>query len=454
MRYARIFATAALVALAVAPAVSAQVPISARAIAASPAALTFDTAGTAFVAWDGYRGSVPDNEVRYAALASAAGGGWTAGPALPESVWSTRLASYAPGTAAVVTWRQVPLSPKRSRSLVVLSLWRAPGPSFMRSYKLYVGQPTRTTYEGMSPTILGPPQVGASARGDVVIAWERSAPRGKAGVYVAERGLGKRPTAARRLGPAGGEPHLAIAADGSGVLAWRRGTRILSRVRSADGRWGPTQVAMLAAHRYATTEWLGVAAANGRFAVATVDTYRSAAGVQLRVEASTRTTAGNWRTVQLGMYTFHAEAQTAYVVSHLRAVPVITADGRVRVLWPAQVDGTVRAALSELLPGADAVTAGRPQLLSDPARNVAIEDAAAHSDGSVAALWYDWADNTGSPSLAVVDSAGTVQTHAHIAHESAFVGAIVGYNPASGQPLAVWGEASIPNQTHVVSWTP
>ena len=404
-------ATVVVVAALVAPALAAEAPtpVSGRAIEVRPSMLTFDSSGRAIVSWSGLRGTDPDTTTTFNALASRPpGGAWRAGPPLPKTVLTNDVVTYGTGSAAVVTWRQEPMAHARSRSAVVLTLWKTGASAFGRSYRLDVGPPRRVTAEGPQPTVLLP-KVASSKNGDVVVAWQRSDPESRAGVWVAERRPGGQLVKPRLLGVRGGESFLAIAPDGSGVLAWRRGHRLLARVRSVDRHWGPVRaVATAKGTQWAAFESVSVAAGGARFAVAAVQTDRSMAGVGIRVIAATAGADGPWRSAVLGHYTFVPTGQTAYVTDNLRAVAVLASGGRLRVVWPVLVTGHVRAAVSELAPAQHGTIAPAPkQLLSEPTQDVAIEDAARGPQGQLAAVWFDRNQN-----LAEVDATGAVHDDA------------------------------------------
>ena len=132
--------------------------------------------------------------------------------------------------------------------------------------------------------------------------------------------------------PSLGSPQAVVADNGRIVVAWHRGfPRSLSgvwvAVRGADGRLGSPRP---------------LGPSDG------VLTRRSAEGVRTRVSAHVRTRSSGWRATTLGAYAFNPAARTSHVTSRLRALPLITSDGRIRVVWPSRAGGHVRAAVTSL----------------------------------------------------------------------------------------------------------
>ena len=445
---------AAALLLAVAPAVAAGAPepVSAPAIDASPSSLSFDAAGRAALTWRGLSGSAADAATAFAAGASGVpGSGWTAARALPAGDVSAHAAAYRTGRAALVTWRQQPVRGHRSRSVIALTLWNTATGRFDRTYRLDSGPARRVTYEGPQPTLLSPAVV-ASASGDVIVAWTRSYPAASAGLWIAERTAAGRLVGKRLLVPRAGQPFLAMGDDGSVLLAWRAGRRVLARVRTPTGRWGTRQVVLTASNRpWTALESLALAARGGTFAIGAVVSVRSAAGVDVGIEAALRSRGGGWRATEVGTFRFSPTGRSVYVTDALRAIPVITTDGRVRVAYPALDAGNVRLALSELVGAPDGIAAQPPQMLSPPDRDVTVEDAAAGPQGRLAAAWFDVSDLEGTQNLAEVDGAGTVTIADKLATERALTGALTAYNPVTGRPALVFSQGGGPAGYRIVA---
>lgn len=429
---------AAGVLLSLAPAALAAAPtqISERTIDSHPSTLAFDAAGNAVASWRGVNGRAPDAVLPFVRWARRSPDGlWHAGPALPSTVLAHDIAVSPAGRVALVTLRETPLRNKRSRSTMVLNVSDAASLTPSRPIRLDTGPVTRVSSEGPSPT-LGLPEVAMAADGEIVVTWQRGYPRANAGVWVAVRRPNGRIVKARRLAENGGTPALTIAADGSGFVAWARGHRLLSRRRSANRWWGPVETIYThPAEQWAMLESLGVATAGRTLVATTLITVRSAKGVKIRVSSHTRIPSGRWRTGVLGVYTFNTTAQTSYVTSQPRALPIVTSDGTARVLWPAMTGGHVGAAITQLYPERDGVRTGPATVLSDPAVDVLIEGASAGLDGRFGVTWFDTAGRTGSPVLAEGDASGSYVVHPRPVTEPALFGTQVAYDPLTGRPL-------------------
>jgi hypothetical protein len=453
---AALFASCASLLLAP-PAIAAPAttPVSGRSIDAYPVALAFDGSGRAIASWRGLSGATVDAaRTLHSITATRDDGSWRAPPVtLPATVVAHDLAVTGPRTAALVTWRQKPVRGDRSRSQIVVTLVDTGSWTFRRVRTLASGPARPITYEGPQATLLSP-RVAATPDGGLVIAWLRSYPRRRAGVWVATMRPDGRFGTPRRLGPNGGDPVLTVGKDGSGLLAWRRGHRVQTRFRCPTGRWGRIETAaMMSRRQWAQIESLNVAADGGRFAVGVLQTVRTMAGVWTRSSVHVRVPGAGWRSGVLGEFTFVPTMATVYVTDHLRVLPLVTSDNRLIAVWPALVDGHVRAMAATLVPEARAVGFGLPFALSPATTDVALEDAAAGPDGDFAVTWFDLSDGRGTPGLAEVDASGAVRSLSGLASERALFGAQVAYHPVSGRPMVVWSEGDSAPGYHLVSWT-
>ena len=429
------------------------VPVSGRAIQVVPASLAYDAAGRAVVSWSGMDGRLPDATKPFTAIAAApAGGAWVRGPQLPRTVVDHAMAVGRGPVAAIVMVRQDPVGRKRSRTSLVLRLWDTRSKRLGRSVLLARGPVRRIGEEGPSPTLLSP-RAGTTADGDVVITWLDTASLRRRGVWVATLRPDGR-LAAPRLLARGlvGYPALRIAPDGSGLLVYARQRAIAARRRAPDGRWGPVERVGTAPSWVNQLESWRIAGSGERFIIAAVMSRRGD-GVRTLVLTETRAPGGRWHGAALGEYVFPTTAATSYVSAHPQAVPLMAADGRVRVLWPDMAGGRVRAALTELVPGTDGVVVEPPALLSGPATDVAIEDAAARPDGAVAAVWFDTSANGGTPALAQVDASGAVTVTPALSSARALLGSRVAFDPLTGRPTVIWAQGDAAAQYRLLSWT-
>ena len=171
-------------------------------------------------------------------------------------------------------------------------------------------------------------------------------------------------------------------------------------------------------------------------------TRRSSAGVATRVSAHVRIPGVGWRDGVLGEYSFQATGQNAFVTDRLRAFPLITTDGRIRVVWPAMLGGHVRAAVTRLYPERGGVGTGPPVPASDPAFDVALEDAATGPGGRFAFVWFDLSDGRGTPGLAEGGATGGLRVTSRLAGERALRGAQVAYDTRAGRPAVAWTEGT------------
>jgi hypothetical protein len=368
--------------------------VSGPSIEANPVTMAFDAAGNELVSWRGLRGADPDATVAFRALDSRSPArAWEPPRTLPRSVLIHDAAMAGAGRFALVTEREPRAGHARTRSLVTFSLGTLLPLRLGRTVVLARGPVRHVSYDGPQPTLFTP-VVAATPGGTVVAAWQR------AGSGVWAKTIGQR---ARRLGPFGGSPSLHLAADGSGLLTWRRGSRILARVRSASGAWGPIeQVAAIG--RYAESPRASVAGADGDFAVGVTEVIRSAGGVHWRSSLVTRD--GGWHATLLEDRTFVPDGTTSFITDNLRTLVTMTSDGQFRVARPGML-------------GAD----------------VAIDDIASGPAGRWAVTWFD----ANGPNLVEFGDGAPQQTNG-LATGRAVVGSRVGFDPVDGRPQVVWSQ--------------
>ena len=318
-----------------------------------------------------------------------------------------------------------------------------------RVHRLALGMPRRIDPE-VTPATLVSPRVAATPNGGLVVAWVRSEPRERAGVWVAAMRPNGRFGAPRRVGPFGGNPMLSIAGDGRGVLAWQRGHRIQTRVRRANGTWGAIE---LATTTVAAVTWgvdsIDVAAADGwQFAAGVLQTARSMAGVRVYSTVHVRSENGVWRAAVVGDFRFDPDFDTAYVTDLPRGLTFATGDGRLHAAWPALVGAHVGAVAATLATKDDVVDVTMPVVLSPPTTDVALEDATGGPDGLFAAVWYA-GDSLG---LSEVDAEGAAHLTTELATERALRGAKVAIDPRSGRALVVWSQGTSALGYRPVAW--
>jgi hypothetical protein len=305
---------------------------------------------------------------------------------------------FGAGRIALATEREQAAGKARTRSLITLQLGTAVPLGVGAARILDRGPVRHVGYDGPRPTRFSP-LVGASDTGTVVVAWERSFPRSRSGIWIATNGVH-----VRRIGPYGGSPSLVIAPDGSGLLAWRRGSLILSRLRTKAGHWGPIErVARIG--RYTELAPMSVSGADGRFAVALTAITRSGGGVHWRSSLHVRD--GGWTATQLEDRTFVPTGATSYVTDNLRTLVTMSSDGQFHAAWPG---------------------------LFGP--NVALDDVGAGPAGRWAATWFD-----GSPNLTEF-GAGDPQITSGFATERSLAGSRVAYDPLTGKPVVIWSQGT------------
>jgi hypothetical protein len=374
---------------------AAPVAVSPRTVEASPVSLAFDAAGDGLASWRGLSGTADNSRPFHALAARTPAGAWEAPHIMARSVLTHDIALYGAGFVALVTEREQPAGHAHTRSLVTLSLGTALPLDLGPTRVLDRGPRRHVSYDGPQPTLFSP-LVAATPAGAVVIAWQRSFPRSRSGVWVAAAGSG-----AGRLGPYGGSPSLHLAADGSGLLTWRRGSLILARLRTKAGHWGPIErVARIG--RYSELAPASLAGADGRFGVALTEVTRSGGGVHWRSSLHVR--EGGWTATQLENRTFVPTGSTSFVTDNLRTLVTMTTDGQFRTAWPG-LFGT----------------------------NVALDDITAGPAGRWAATWFD-----GSPNLTESVNGETPD----LATENSAVGSRLAYDPLTGKPVVIWSQGT------------
>lgn len=229
---------------------------------------------------------------------------------------------------ALATWRQHALSRSRSRSSIVLTLGDTGTLAFGHPHRLDFGPARRLTPEGPQITLAAPKL--AATGGDVLVAWQRTYPRSRDGVWIGGRLRNGRSMRPRRLGPHGGEPFLSLAPDGSGLLAWRRGRRILARLRTPHGRWGPVETAMTG-EPWGLVEGVSLVGDAQRFTIGVVQTHRTSLDVRVRASVHVRVPGAGWRAAVLGDAGYSPPMQTAFMPNELKILPLITSEGRIQV---------------------------------------------------------------------------------------------------------------------------
>ena len=432
-------ASAVALAAPAAPA-AAQTPVSGRTIDAYPASLAFDLAGFGVASWRGLRGSTPDDARPFVAVAKRTpGAAWHRAPALPSTITSHSIALERSGRIALATTRETPLSRNRSRTSVIVNMATTRVLRFARGVRMDSGPARRVTFEGPQST-LALPKVAFVPGFSAYVAWQRTYPRSQAGVWLGGLRRFNRKIPARLMGRFGGEPYLAFAADDSGVLAWRRGRRVIARLRTPAGRWTAAQTAATVPAG-GQIEHVELAVGPGRRSlIAVVATRRTEAGIRVRASVHAWIAGAGWRAGVLGDYTFQATPTTSHVSAGLRALPLFTSDGRMLVAWPRLAGGRIRVSATELIPEAGGIGSRTPLDLSDPAFDASAEDVAAGPDGRFAVAWFDLGDGRGSPSVSEIDANGAVVTTPRLATERALVGTQVAYNPTSGRPTVIWSQ--------------
>ena len=426
--------------LSAAPAYAqAPTPVSARTIDTYPASLQFDAAGNAVASWRGLAGTDPDRATPFVALAVRSPGvAWQTAPRLPATVAGHAVAVSPGGRIALATTRETAVPPLRSRSSVVLNLATTRSLRFSGPIRLDSGPARRLTSEGPAPT-LALPKVAISPAGTVLVTWVRSYPRSRSGVWV--RGVRSDGTPLRplRLGPYGGEPFLAVTEDGTGVLAWRRGHRVLARQRSSSGRWGPVETAATV-EDWAQIEQVALTAGSGQRALLTVvATARSSEGIRVVSSVHARIAGTGWRRGVLADFAYSATPQRSFPNAGT-ALPLITSEGRMRAVWTGLEADRLRINVTELFPETGGVGTGPALGVSDPAWDAALEDVAAGPDGRYAVAWFDLSDGRGAPSLAELDASGLLRSAPRLATERTLFGTQIAYEPGSGAPTVVWSQ--------------
>jgi hypothetical protein len=425
------------------------VPLTAqRTVDPLPVDLAFDGAGRAVASWRTFVGEPGEGEQHHIFAVADRAGRWRSPVTLRGTVLEHDLAVTG-RRAAFAVWRQIPAGRRYSRSVIKLIMFDTASGAIRRVHRLAVGTPRRIDPEGTPATLLSP-RIAATSNGGFVVTWVRSAPRRRAGVWVATMRSNGRFDAPRRIGPFGGNPMLSIAGDGRGVLAWQRDNRIEARVRRASGTWGAIEIpaTMIAAVTWGTDS-IDVTAADGwRFAVGVEQTARSIAGVRLYSTVHVRDANGVWRAAVVGDFMFAPDFDTAYVTNLPRVLTFATGDRRLHAGWPALVGAHVSAVAATLAAHDDAVEVTMPVTLSPATTDVALEDAVGTPEGSFAAVWFS-GDSVG---LTEVDDAGTAHLVTDLATERALRGARVAIDPRSGRALVVWSQGTATLGCRPVAW--
>jgi len=369
---------------------AAPVQISARTVEADPVSLAFDAAGDGLASWRGLSGTADTSRPFHALAARTPAGEWQPPHVMARSVLIHDVALNGDGLVALVTEREQPAGKARTRSLVTLALGSAVRWSLGPTQVLDRGPVRHVAYDGPRPTRFAP-VVAISSAGTVVAAWERAG----SGIWVHDGGK------LERVGPYGHAPALHLAPDGPGLIAWRRGSLILARLRTAAGHWGPIErVAKVG--RYSELAPISIAGAGGHFAVALTEITRSMSGVHWVSTLHTRDRG--WHATTLERRTFVPTGSTSYVTDSLRTVVTMTSDGRFHAAWPG-LFGT----------------------------NVALDDIAPGPAGDWAATWFD-----GSTKLTDVGTSTTTT----LSTQRSQVGSRVAYDPISGRPVAIWSQGN------------
>ena len=431
-----------MVALLLASPAYAQTVVTGRTLDAHPTSLAFDAAGTAVASWSGLQGPGGGEALRFVAVAKRTpGAAWHPAPALPATITSHSVALERSSRIALATTRETPLSRNRSRTSVVVNMATTRVLQFAPPVMMDSGPARRVTFEGPRST-LALPKVAFVPGSSAFVAWQRTYPRARAGVWLGGVRRFNRKIRPRLMGRHGGEPFLAFAADDSGVLAWRRGRRVIARLRTPAGRWTRAETAATVPSG-AQIEHVDLAVGPGRRSlIGVVATRRTAAGVRVQATVHSRIAGVGWRSGVLGDFAFRASAANGHVSAGLRALPLFTSDGRMLVAWPRPAGDRIRVSVTDLVPEPGGIGTGPPIDVSDPAFDASPEDVAAGPGGRVAVAWFDLGDGRGSPSLSEIDATGAVTTTPRLATERALVGTQVAYDPTSGRPAVIWSQGN------------
>jgi hypothetical protein len=370
---------------------AAPVAVSPRTVEANPVSVAFDATGDGLASWRGLSGTADSSRPYHALAARTPAGEWQPPLTLSLTVLMHDVALFGAGRVALATERERPAGKAHTRSLISLQLGTAVPLTLGPPRVLYRGPRRHVSFDGPQPTAFSP-LVAAIRGGTLVVAWDRAN-----GIWAL---VGKR---VRRLGPFGHSPSLHLAADGSGLLTWRRGSLILGRVRSASGHWSRIdRVAKIG--RYSEAPPVSIAGADGHFAVGLTEITRSMSGVHWVSTLHTRD--GGWHAQRLEARTFVPTGATTYVTDNLQTLVTMTTDGQFHAAWPGLFG---------------------PQ--------VALDAIAAGPNGAWAATWFN-----GAPNLT---EQGT-QTTSGFATERSLAGSRVAYDPLTGKPVVIWsqGEAN------------
>lgn len=303
------------------------------------------------------------------------GGAWTRAATAPGGGATSGVlaAALGPNQGAALAWTTVATRYTPSRLLVSL---RAPGGRFAAPVE--VG----------SFTAAGLLKLGIDCRGSVTLAWQ--GPQGlAASTWAGDGGSGAcdgRPgpgpwSPPVALAPPGAAwPELAVAADGTAVLAWQVGTEVRA-ARRDDGLWGAVTTVSQPSSAAAWGTQV-VLDGQGRAAVAWLD------GPTARVA---RGDAAGW--------------QPPAAVSGSHAVQALalagTAAGDLLLAWQGIDTGGTGSAVAVWQRSLSAGGAwSDPTRLSSPSESPGAPSAAWAADGSVAVVgWVDEASNSARASL-------------------------------------------------------
>ena len=268
-------------------------------------------------------------------------------------------AEMIPPLVALATTRETPLSRNRSRTSVVVNMATTRVLQFARPVRMDSGPARRVTSEGPQST-LALPKVAFVPGFSAFVAWQHTYPRARAGVWLGGVRRFNRKIRPRLMGRRGGEPFLAFAADDSGVLAWRRGRRVIARLRTPAGRWTRAETAATVPS-WAQIERVDLAVGPGRRSlIGVVATRRTAAGIRVKATVHSRIAGVGWRSGVLGDFAFQASAANGHVSAGLRALPLFTSDGRMLVAWPRPANDRIRVSVTDLVPEPGGIGTGPP----------------------------------------------------------------------------------------------
>lgn len=426
--------------------------LTSRSAEVQPTTLSYGPSGEALATWQGWSGSSPDTLSPFHALAFVDREGARAPVTLPLTVIAHDATLSGSATIGLATWRQEPVGKRYSRSRIVVALVDPATHAARTFLSLDRGRPLPLSAEGPTATLTSP-RIAATPHGGVAVAWLRGEPRSRAGIWLTSVGANGSLGARRRVGPFGSDPVLKVAADGSGILAWRRGRRVLARLRRPGGRWGPAEtVATLATAVGHQVESMTASGSGRRFVIGIAETRRSMSGVDVRLSVHARVT-GRWSSGTLSAFRFVPTGATSFVTDRLRVLTLRTSGGALRAVWPTLEAGHVVAMTARLVPERSSVGFSAPERISTPGVDVALDDAAPGPAGSVAVSWFSAVGGQGTPNLSERQASGATTVTRDLAGEQALIGSLVAYDPRSSRPTVVWSEGTAPAGYRLVAWT-